>query len=197
MLTGGKKTSSDVQFLKNICPSSFDNFVFKPSLGASGGLLVAWKGAFLEGILVFQNEFSMSLEMKSLFNGNYWLLTNVYAPCTAEGKRNFCEWFKNIQIQDEQNWLLVGDFNLIRSPESRNGVGCDINKMFLFNEAISALGLLEIPLSGKNSLGQTSNTHLFWNDWTGFLPQPLGYSATQIPKLQLWFQKCLITLRAS
>jgi hypothetical protein len=45
-------------------------------------------------------------------------------------------------------WLIVGDFNLIRRPKDRNLVGGDINLMLKFNEAISNLDLVEIPLHG-------------------------------------------------
>jgi hypothetical protein len=37
----------------------------------------------------------------------------------------------------------------MRSPEDRNGPGGDISEMLLFNEAISTLGILEIPLQRK------------------------------------------------
>ena len=47
------------------------------------------------------------------------------------------------------DWLIVGDFNLYRSPVDRNRDGVDHAKMYLFNEAISALGLIELPLNGK------------------------------------------------
>ena len=47
------------------------------------------------------------------------------------------------------NWLLVGDFNLYRSPADRNRPGGDHSEMYLFNEAISALGLIELPLKGR------------------------------------------------
>lgn len=144
-----KRMSFDLQFLKKICPSSFDTFTFTPSAGGSGGMLVAWKGVLLEGTVVFQNEYAMSLEFKSLNDGNFWLLTNIYAPCTLEGKRDFCDWLKNIQMPDDQDWLLVGDFNLLRTPENRNRAGGDVTEMLLFNEAISALGLVKIPLIGK------------------------------------------------
>ena len=36
-----KKEIIDYVFLKNICPHGFDSFVYKPSTGASGGILVA------------------------------------------------------------------------------------------------------------------------------------------------------------
>jgi hypothetical protein len=104
--------------------------------------------------MVFQNDFAMSIEFKSLHTGNYWMLTNVYAPCTTEGRKDFYDWFKNIQMPDEQDWLIVGDFNLMRVLENRNRPGGDLSEMFLFNEAISSLGLLEIPLHGKCYLVQ-------------------------------------------
>ena len=49
----------------------------------------------------------------------------------------------------EMDWLIVGDFNLIRRPEDRNREGGDVQEMFLFNEAISSLGLVKIPLHGR------------------------------------------------
>ena len=51
-------------------------------------------------------------------------------------------------MPDLTNWLLVGDFNLYRSPANRNKRGGDHTEMYLFNEAISALGLIELPLKG-------------------------------------------------
>jgi hypothetical protein len=45
--------------------------------------------------------------------------------------------------------LLIGDFNFIRSEENRNKPGGDVNDMFLFNEIIGHLGLLELPLKGR------------------------------------------------
>jgi hypothetical protein len=48
-------------------------------------------------------------------NNENWLLTVVYAPCTPLGKRTFLEWFRNIQMSPEIDWIVVGDFNLIRS----------------------------------------------------------------------------------
>lgn len=46
-------------------------------------------------------------------------------------------------------WLIVGDFNLYRNPADRNRPGADVAKMLLFNSAISALCLLELPLKGQ------------------------------------------------
>jgi hypothetical protein len=49
----------------------------------------------------------------------------------------------------EQKWLILGDFNFIRSPENRNRPGGDINDINIFNEIIGHLGLLELQLKGR------------------------------------------------
>lgn len=108
-------------------------------MGASGGIITVWKSSQFEGHLEFQNEFAVSVAFKSKLNNVEWVLTNGYGHSTPEGKRNFAHWLKNIQMPDNIDWLLVGDFNLMRSPENRNKPGGDVNEMFMFNEAISAL----------------------------------------------------------
>ena len=47
------------------------------------------------------------------------------------------------------NWLIIGDFNFIRSQENRNKPGGNQSDMFLFNEMIGNLGLLELPLKDR------------------------------------------------
>lgn len=49
----------------------------------------------------------------------------------------------------DTDWLVVGDFNLMRKPEDRNREGADLNEIFLFNEAINKLDLIELPLHGR------------------------------------------------
>jgi hypothetical protein len=66
----------------------------------------------------------------------------------SAGKIDFLNWFSNINMPSDKLWLIVGDFNLIRRPEDINIVGGDINLMLKFNEAISNLKLMEIPLHG-------------------------------------------------
>jgi len=101
------------------------------------------------GHLVFSNEFGISVEFSSNHNASDWVLTNVYGPYTATGKLQFINWLKNIQMPDDIDWLILGDFNLMRNSEDRNRPGGDINEMLLFNEAISALGIVELTLMGR------------------------------------------------
>ena len=136
-------------FLRNFCPPSFDKFEFLPSVGASGGIIVVWKSSVFQGQLVFPNDYALSIQFSSLHNGIMWVLTNVYAPCTQEGKRDFLDWFKNIQMSDHVDGLILGDFNLCRSLADRNQPGGNHMDMYMFNEAISYLGLVELPLKGR------------------------------------------------
>jgi len=52
-------------------------------------------------------------------------------------------------MPDLVDWLVVGDFNLYRHPDDINRPGADHAEMFMFNESISKLGLVELPLRGK------------------------------------------------
>lgn len=144
-----KRETFDIAFIRKFCPPAFDEFEYLPSVGASGGILTIWKSAFFEGHLAFRNNFAVSVDFKSWHNNTEWLLTNVYGPCTREGKIEFTDWLKNIDMPDDIDWMIVGDFNLMRRPEDRNKLGGDVNEMFLFNEAISALRLVELPLQGR------------------------------------------------
>lgn len=132
--------------VKKLCHPSFDVFEYLLSLGASGGIIIIWKSSLFQGHLSFQNNFAISVEFKAKYNYMKCVLTNVYGPCTSEGKIEFTSWLKSIQMPDDTDWLLLGDFNLMRSPDDRNKPGGNVSEMSLFNEAISALRLVELPL---------------------------------------------------
>jgi exonuclease III len=48
-----KKEIFDLVFIRRICPQGFDSVAFKPSLDASWGILVVWKGALFSGVEIF------------------------------------------------------------------------------------------------------------------------------------------------
>jgi mannosylglycoprotein endo-beta-mannosidase len=62
---------------------------------------------------------------------------------------NFVSWLYNLIIPPGENLLVLGDFNFIRSHENRNKPGGDVHDMFLFNDIIGHLGLLELPIKGR------------------------------------------------
>lgn len=61
----------------------------------------------------------------------------------------------------EVDWMILGDFNLIRKIEDRNKPGGDLAEIFRFNAAISHLGINEIVLQGRKYT------------WSNMQPSPL------------------------
>jgi hypothetical protein len=90
----------------------------------------------------------LSIEFSSMISDHSWILTQIYAPCTTEGKQNFLDWFYSIDMQADTDWLVVGDFNLIRKPEDRNKPRGNLREMLDFNAAINRHDLEELRLNG-------------------------------------------------
>ena len=72
-----KREEFDINYIKNFCPPDFDLFEFLPSVGASGGILVAWKSSAFLGQLVFSNCYAISIEFTSKMSSESWLLTAI------------------------------------------------------------------------------------------------------------------------
>ena len=56
------KMESVSPFLKKVAPKRFRKFVFSPSLGASGGLLVGWNDSNFTGQTVEVSRFSITIQ---------------------------------------------------------------------------------------------------------------------------------------
>jgi hypothetical protein len=154
-------------FIKNFFPRKFNKFKYLPSVGASRGIITIWNSNIFEGEVSFSNEFSLSIKFTCKSSLDSWILTNIYGPCQAERKAMFLDWLANIDMPDDTDWLIVGDFNFIRSPSDRNKPGGDTNSMLLFNKAISSLGTIELPLKGRKFTwsNMQSNPLLEKLDW--------------------------------
>jgi hypothetical protein len=53
-----------------------------------------------------------------------------------------------MQIRDDELWMLMGDFNFYRYAENRNKAGGNFQDSLIFNNIISHLGLIELPIKG-------------------------------------------------
>jgi exonuclease III len=42
----------DWRLIRKFCPKKFDSFVFSPSIGASGGILILWNSSVFTGLLM-------------------------------------------------------------------------------------------------------------------------------------------------
>jgi exonuclease III len=144
-----KKESFDDSYIRFFCNRSLDKFAHGPSLGAYGGFITIWKGSHFDAEVVDQNLFGHTIHFRSKLTCQVWWLTNIYAPCSTQGREAFLAWFSNLEIDEDKLWIFLGDFNMIRYPENRNKPGGDPIRMLTFYSAISQLGLQEIPLKGQ------------------------------------------------
>ena len=134
------------------------------SLGASGGILIIWKSSIFAGIEIFKNGYALLVEFTSCHDNSYWVLTNIYGPCDADGKRAFLEWFGNIQMPDDICWLVVGDFNLLRKPENKNRPGGNASQSFFLMKPLALLVWRKYLCMEESSHGQISSNHLCLRD---------------------------------
>jgi hypothetical protein len=133
-----KKTDFDIAFIKSCFPRRFDDFVYIPSNAASGGLIIIWDSSMFSGMIMHYEPFAISVHFSSTQSSQSWTLVNVYGPCTGDLRDSFSEWLFSMNIPNDEDWLLVGDFNFIRSLDNRNKPGENINDMLLFNDFIRA-----------------------------------------------------------
>ena len=144
-----KKTAFDNSYIKSCCPKRFDKFAFIPSRGASGGILTLWNSAIFTGTILIEEEFALVTKFQSTQSAQMWTLVNIYGPCQGDSRIDYTRWLLNLNIPSNEDWLLVGDFNYIRSPANRNKPGGNINDMITFNDFIRTQGLIELPLKGR------------------------------------------------
>lgn len=108
-LQGTKKENFVLSFIRKFAPKRFDKFDFYPYVGASGGILVCWASNHSSATTLEKENFDIKLALL------LWNLVVVYGPCGQPARYSFVNWLFNLQIDDEELCLLVGDFNLYRS----------------------------------------------------------------------------------
>jgi hypothetical protein len=79
-----------------------------------------------------------------------WNLVVVHGPCRQPTKDQFLNWLFNLQIEDDELWMLIGDFNFYRYAENRNKTGGNFQDSLIFNNIISHLGLTELLIKGRS-----------------------------------------------
>jgi exonuclease III len=145
-----KREAIDLLFIRNFAPKRFDKFEFCPSVGASGGILVCWASNHFSVSTIEKHPIAINLKMLSTHSQISWNLVVVYGPCRQLARDQFVNWLLNLQIEDDELWILMGDFNFYRYAENRNKAGGNFPDSLIFNNIISHLGLIELPLKGRS-----------------------------------------------
>jgi exonuclease III len=128
--------------------ADFADFVFLPSVGASGGIMVAWKSHLgFTGASRIDNH-SVSIQFRKE-NGTCWWLTCVYGPQDDQEKVMFLQELRYNMNVCNGPWLVVGDFNIILQAIDKNNSNLNCPMMHRFSRLIEDVALKEIPLHGR------------------------------------------------
>ena len=128
--------------------SDFPHWVELPAVGASGGILVAWRHDLGPATTTRLDNFSLSVQF-SPANSQAWWLTCVYGPQGNDNKVIFMQEIRDVRSACPGLWLLLGDFNLITHTDDKNSGTVDRAMMGRFRRLTSDLELKDLPLLGR------------------------------------------------
>lgn len=184
-----KREHFDSAYIRKFCPRRMNQFIYEPSIGNSGGIITIWNGNAFDGRVICQSRFQVTVELKCNFSAQIIVVTNIYAPCDNDGRQEFVNWFLQLDTSNFQHWIIMGDFNMIRSTEDRNRPGGNINTMLMFNNIIQTHDLEEIPLKGRaytwsNMQSQPLLEKLDWiftsHAWTAAFPNTMAIPLSRL-----------------
>ncbi|PNX63645.1 cytochrome p450, partial [Trifolium pratense] len=110
-----------------ICSTLWGNsphaFSFRPSVGASGGLLTLWDSSEVEVWSSESYENVLWCHGRFVRSGEEFYLANVYAPCDSGAKQVLWNSISvKIQALGRSRVCVCGDFNAVRSIDERRSV---------------------------------------------------------------------------
>ncbi|XVF33934.1 hypothetical protein REPUB_Repub18cG0013800 [Reevesia pubescens] len=136
-------------FIRNIWPDLNFEWLFQPSLGSSGGLLI------ISDKDIFLCCYSLQLRSALIMKGRWILhnfdcvICNVYAPCDLVDKNLLWSELLSLTSNSSDNCCFAGDFNAIRSVFERRGCVESDAGAADFNGFINSGCLFDVPLNGS------------------------------------------------
>ncbi|KAJ0917796.1 putative RNA-directed DNA polymerase [Helianthus annuus] len=120
------------------------------SVGRSGGLACLWNPAIFNCDNVIKDRFFLVLSGSLYPSGCRINLVNVYASNDASVRRQI--WNKLVVIKNSMQglWVLMGDFNDVRSDSERLNSEFIASNADSFNNFILSAGLCEYHMGGGN-----------------------------------------------
>jgi exonuclease III len=107
-----------------LCTSLWGNsphaFSFRPSVGASGGLLTIWDSVEVEVWSSISRDHVLWCHRRFISTGEEFFVANVYAPCDDGAKQGLWNYL-SIRIQPlfGKRVCVCGDFNAVRHLDER------------------------------------------------------------------------------
>ncbi|XP_072150422.1 uncharacterized protein [Setaria viridis] len=126
----------------------FASFAYLPSVGASGGILVACRGPEVCCTVMNSGRYSVTVAIVEA-NSEQWVLTTVYGPQPDIDKVEFLNELRSIHNTLTGPWIVVGDFNLLLHASDKNNVNINRRNLGRFRRFVDDLQLKDIFLHGR------------------------------------------------
>jgi exonuclease III len=126
-----------------------DNFVALPASGTSGGILVAVDANHYSITNSKLGVHSVTAKIVSVAGPIEWYITAVYDPQEDNDKLQFLGEVRWIKHSVTDDWLLIGDFNMILQAADKSNPNLNRRLMGAFREVVRDLELKELNLRGR------------------------------------------------
>jgi hypothetical protein len=93
------------------------------------------------------------------------MITNVYGPQTDNLRLAPYEELRLIRMLNDLPWIVIEDFNLIRSNDETSGAPRPLSQIDDFNDVLKELHLTEVPLQGRDFTYSNGNRNPHSPSW--------------------------------
>ena len=118
------------------------------SSGRSGGLLHLWDTRLYNVEDVIRAKHYMITIGTWVDIPGHTIIANVYGPHSPQEKKMLWEELIQIKNQKAGTWIILGDFNTVRTREERYNSQFCSSSAFWFNRFIDKAGLIDIRMGG-------------------------------------------------
>jgi hypothetical protein len=134
------------------------NFTFLPAVDTRGGAVLAADEDKYKITRAFQGTFTVTAKIEATASFSAWWLTTVYGPQLDNEKLQFLQELRNVRQLVSDNWLVVGDFNMILTAADKNNANLNRRLMGEFRSLVHDLELREISLKGRKFTWSNDST---------------------------------------
>ena len=146
ILTETKLQHVTKAIVKSLWSSISINWKYIKAKGKAGGILLMWEDLHFTIENTIEGDFSLSANIVSP-NGFSWWLSAIYGPAKRSNRKNFWIELDNLKAICLPNWILGGDFNVIRWTNETSVSNPTRHSLNKFNSFIDQCGLIDPPLT--------------------------------------------------
>ena len=175
----------DLGIVQQFCGSRFSDFIFAPSVGTRGGLILAWDNAMVDFCNPIISASFIAAEGVFIQSGSKFKLINVYGPQDDQAKLVLLDDLKQVVsggLPVGAPCILAGDFNLIARATDKNNLNINRRLLAAFRSFINELQLRDLYLHGRRYTWSNEQENatmvkldrvLFNEEWDALFPSCL------------------------